>query len=43
MYAALLTHIAAILKFGGVGGPRVTKWPRERGWGRGLGRKMGQG
>ena len=35
------THIAAILKFGGVGGPRVTKWPRERGMGQGLGQKDG--
>ena len=38
-----LTLIVEIFKLGGVGGPRVTKWPRERGWGRGLGRKMGQG
>ena len=36
-----LTHIAAILKFGGVGGPRVTKWPRKKGWGQGLGQKDG--
>ena len=42
-YPRICNHIAAIFKFGGVGGPRVTKWPREREWGRGLGRKMGQG
>ena len=28
-----------IFKFGGVGGPRATKWLRARGWGRGLGLK----
>ena len=34
-----LTHIVEIFNFGGVGGPRASKWPRARGWGRGLGLK----
>ena len=34
-----LTHIVKIFKFGGVGGCRATKWPRARGWCRGLGLK----
>ena len=37
-----LTHIVEIFKFGDVSGPRATKWPRAKGWGRCLGRRKGQ-